>query len=141
MMRDWWTTAATTRCTDQLAKRASTYLVTALCLVVLLAPTEWTDRLVDLMRLVAILGVVMTVHDYAQDRCPALLTLASFLAHLAPILLLHLLGHRTSRYDRTLGALVVALPLLALYAATGAWPYSLSPATVTATGLAILIAS
>ena len=135
----WWLRAADNRCEEQLHIRASSYLVVLLSVVCVMAQ-DMATTLSTTTRVLAVVGIVLTVFQYSRSRCTGLLTICSIVCHLIPY---GITAWNRKRKIKSPFRHVVALCFYALvllvYMASNAWPYSLSPLVVTVLALSILL--
>ena len=136
----WWTTSATNRCDEDLAQKTSTYIV-GLMVIIFMLSKEWASRLRVLSKIVAVVGIMLTVNDASHGRCGILVTLLSFICHMVPYVVYIIKTKPTLRYSASLYALCVLLSILFVYLLSNSWPYTLNPLTVGAGVLAIAMTS
>jgi hypothetical protein len=140
-LNTWWSSARLDNtCESDSWNRASTYLITLLIIFTVIWLISGKTSVVgiepryiiDIVRVVAILGTIMTVHQWSRKRCNTMMTVIICILHIIPYIML-----RYEEFSKTwrgkLLAVVVLGAILFAYApilSNGSWPYSLAPVTV-----------
>ena len=140
MVRKWLTSAADNRCEEHLEQKTSSYLV-GLMIVAFMFSRYWAFRMRVLAKVVAVVGVLLTVNDASRGKCGVPMTALSVVCHLIPYAVYLFRTEADIQYSSSLWASCVLLPVLAVYMASNTWPYTLNPLTVGACAIAIMLTS
>lgn len=137
----WWVRPADNRCNDELHIRASTYMVVLLS-VVCVVSADMSALLLTTARVLAIAGIVLTVYQFARDRCPAWMTIGSVACHAIPYAICAwktTAEQKAPSPHRHLVGLCVYTQLILIYMLSDSWPYSLPPLVVLTLGLSVIL--
>lgn len=133
----WLLEASTERCETNAHLKASTYIVPALVIVLLLSRSS-RIAFVTLARVLAVLGTLTTLENVVQKRCGIHIVLLSLVLHFAPIYICASDDVDDSAFSKVV-CLAVLLLTLGLYAAAKKWPYCVAPITLVGTSVAMLL--
>lgn len=136
---NWWLSSNNSNyCYENTHLKTSTYLICLLILTILF--TKFTVEFSLLSKVLFILGTILTFKDWCNQKCTLVMVIVSVIFHYIPVAVYMYKTTTKLRFKNICFSLGILLPILFIYKFFPIlWPYSMSPATIFAGVITILL--